>query len=209
VKSNWFLAAAAAVVSGGLGITINLATELKTSPLAWFAVGLLIFASFAVTVAAEMLKKRRTLVREGTADYGKNFGDQFSGSKFGPDMQVTGDLAGRDIHHHHQLPFLRSVIVLFIVLWLAAASGLIAGATLKGGSTSPDVGGAPLVAVKTLDRICGTPWVTTRSPDEIAAVCPFPIRISAAGMIGRPWRTAGLHQARRWKSVFRASILHK
>ena len=169
-RPNWHLAAATAIVSAGLGIAINFATELKTNVWAWLAVLVLSTASFVVALAASEMAGRRAQAR-GLLHATSPSGDSFSGSKLGSHTHVGRDLAGRDIHYH-QRPLLRTITVVAVIVWLATASGLIAGAVLKdrtgAAGLSSNVEGTPVVAVRMLDHSCGgTHWVSSRSPSEI------------------------------------------
>jgi hypothetical protein len=140
-RSRWRLPTLLALISAGLGIAINFATDLKTSLWAWFAVGVLVLASIIVAVSAESMKERRDLDAQKRSIPEGDVGDRYddSGSRFeaGSITQAGRDVVGRDINYHQE-PVLRTVVAVCVVVWVTAVGGLIAGAQLRGPTGSTD-----------------------------------------------------------------------
>jgi hypothetical protein len=166
-RPNWGVAALGASISAGLGVAVNFATDLKTSFLAWLAVTVLTVAAAAVAVTADLLSKKRS-----------------ASSSESLEVFARAESGGRTYQtiHYHQ-PLLRAITAISAIVWLTAAGGLVAGATLKGDAVPGEAsaeGRAPLVAVRTLDHFC-TNWVTTKSPSDIRSSLPIPSELIGSG----------------------------
>ena len=66
-RSIWLWSVLSAMIAGGLGVTINIATELKTSLLAWILVGAFTLAAGAATAGTQLLSQHRAARRPSTA----------------------------------------------------------------------------------------------------------------------------------------------
>jgi hypothetical protein len=132
-------------------VTINIATDLKGSWIAWIGVGLLTLAAAVVAVAAQ--RSTSAGARSGE-DSTESANEQRSNVIFGnrtDQLGIGNTWAGRDIHYHS--PALRAIGISSAIVWLTAATGLVAGAVLFRGNAATGPGPSeaipPTIVVKT------------------------------------------------------------
>ncbi|MFE9749956.1 hypothetical protein ACFYOT_34025 [Saccharothrix saharensis] len=163
-------------VTAGLGIAINLATDWKTSLLAWSAVLVLTVGSGFVTLLA--------------TESARGPGADARGASVS--AHGTGNVAAHTLSHvvHHNPPAVGLVLVVAAVVVVAGAGGLLAhrlvgpvtgGAVPEGPQPSPPPS-SPLPfthAVRKLTPTCGWPWITPKAPEQIRL--PVPDEITTSG----------------------------
>ncbi|MCE7000172.1 hypothetical protein LZG04_35965 [Saccharothrix sp. S26] len=163
-------------VTAGLGIAINLATDWKTSLLAWSAV-------LALTVGSGFVALIATEPARGPGDDARSASVSAHG---------TGNVAVHTLRQvvHHNPPAVGLVLVVAAVVVMAGVGGLLAhrlvgpatgGAVPEGSPPSPPPS-SPLPfthAVRKLTPTCGWPWITPKAPEQISL--PVPEEIKSSG----------------------------
>jgi len=172
-RRTWLLASLGAVVSAASGITINVATDLKSSWLAWVGVVALAAATAGIAVAAELWRGRHVrLLENGPAANAAYLS-----------MSNVRAASGGTVNQAININplFLRTVLAISSVVWLTAAGGLAGGAILsRSNSDDPAIGAAPSVVAKTVDDFCSH-WVTEKTQDEIESSLPIPDNLFGYG----------------------------